>query len=148
MFVQLVYVSKPVQPMQEHMMNFIPLAQEKNAEHGVTGLIISGDGFYLQVLEGNRHAVNGLYRNIVKDERHEQCTLLRYVENKVRDFDDWSMAHTSLEELASTYVDTIVSPEDITPERLTAVKAMAMLRRISAHLRYLAGKVVITQEKS
>lgn len=122
-------------------MDFVPVAQVKNAENGVTGLIVSGENFYLQVLEGDRHSVNRLYRNIVRDVRHEQCTLLRYVENKIRDFDDWSMAHTTLEELASTYVDTIVAPEDITPERLTAVKAMAMLRRISAHLRYLSGKV-------
>ena len=120
--------------------SFVPLACEKNAEFGITGLILSGNNFYLQVLEGKREYVNQLYRNIVNDKRHTSCTLLRYTDIKTRDFADWSMIHTTVDELHNSYLDVIVSPEEFSVKLLTGIKAMAILRRVSAHMQFITKK--------
>jgi len=138
--VQLVYISEPIGDMQSSLSEFIPLAQEKNKQFSITGLILSGKDFYLQVIEGEKENINQLYRNIVRDERHRHCTLLRYTETAFRDFADWSMTHTTLEELHNSYLDVIVAPGELTYRKLTGIRAMALLRRISAHLQYIEKK--------
>jgi GMP synthase PP-ATPase subunit len=134
MAVQLLYVSAPLVPVRESLAHFVPLAQEKNKEFGITGMIVSGEEFYVQVLEGERALVNQLYKNIVKDDRHHHCTLLRYNEVQKRDFPNWSMAHTTIEEMTGNYIGVVKSADEITPKELTAIKAMALLRRIYAVL--------------
>lgn len=131
---QLLYVSTPSTPVHESIVNFVPLAQVKNKEFDITGMIVSGDNFYIQVLEGERTLINQLYTNITRDGRHHHCTLLRYIETNKRDFPNWSMAHTTIEELSGNYIGVIKSVDEITPKGLTAIKAMALLRRIYAVL--------------
>lgn len=94
----------------------------------------------MQVIEGERPQINNLYRNIIRDTRHRNCTLLRYSEIRSRDFSDWSMAYTTLDELKNSYLDIIVPIDMINYRHMTGVNAMSMLRRISAHLHYIENR--------
>jgi hypothetical protein len=130
MFIQLIYVSSPVDEVTQAVRDFIPVAHEKNTEHDITGMILSGKKFYLQVLEGKKEAVNQLYRNIVRDRRHSNCTLLRYTETKTREFSEWSMIHTTEEEIQTSYISPTILPNEITPTTISGIQALTLLRRV------------------
>jgi hypothetical protein len=66
-------------------------ASEVNAKYDITGILVFGDDYFLQCIEGEREAVNQLYANIMADSRHSRSVLLEYAEVHARDFDEWSM---------------------------------------------------------
>ncbi len=91
--VRLLYVSQAVGPQTTTVTTSILLqAQTHNAVLGITGVLCQGQGFFFQVLEGERSRVNALYRRICIDKRHHAVDLLHYEEIKERLFDQWSMA--------------------------------------------------------
>jgi hypothetical protein len=91
--VRLLYVSHAVGPQTTTVTTSILLqAQTHNAVHGITGLLCQGQGFFFQVLEGERSRVNALYRRICVDKRHHAVDVLHYEEIKERLFGQWSMA--------------------------------------------------------
>lgn len=91
--VRLLYVSHAVGPQTTTVTTSILLqAQTHNAVHGITGVLCQGQGFFFQVLEGERSRVNALYRRICLDKRHHAVDVLHYEEIKERLFGQWSMA--------------------------------------------------------
>ena len=91
--VRLLYVSHAVGPQTTTVTTSILLqAQTHNAVHGITGVLCQGQGFFFQVLEGERSRVNALYRRICVDKRHHAADVLHYEEIKERLFGKWSMA--------------------------------------------------------
>jgi hypothetical protein len=71
-------------------------AQARNAAEGIGGVLCQGQGMYLQVLEGERYAVNRLYARIVVDPRHKDVNVLRFEEIVQPRFTAWSMALVDL----------------------------------------------------
>ncbi len=97
MHVRLLYVSRAVGPQTTTVTASILLtARRHNRANGITGVLCNGQGLYLQVLEGERNAVNALYAHIVADPRHTDVVLLHLAETTQRRYPDWSMAHVSL----------------------------------------------------
>lgn len=95
--VRLLYVSHAVGPQTTTMTTSILLqAQKHNPQLGITGVLCQGQGFFFQVLEGERSRVNALYRRICADKRHQDVDLLHFEEIKERRFGQWSMALISL----------------------------------------------------
>lgn len=91
--VRLLYVSHAVGPQTTTVTTSILLqAQTHNAVLGITGVLCQGQGFFFQVLEGERSRVNALYRRICLDKRHHAVDVLHYEEIKERLFGQWSMA--------------------------------------------------------
>ncbi|MEO0974178.1 MAG: BLUF domain-containing protein, partial [Pseudomonadota bacterium] len=71
-------------------------SSEKNAARKITGmLILSGDRF-LQVLEGPVRAVNQLYGEILRDDRHDNVTLITYEPLGPAYFSQWDMVMLDL----------------------------------------------------
>jgi acylphosphatase len=77
--------------------------RRKNATLGVTGMLLYQNGSFLQVLEGEREAVDQLFEKISADPRHARVT--KIVEEPIaeRAFANWSMGYPriSSQELAS-----------------------------------------------
>jgi hypothetical protein len=99
--VRLLYVSRAVGPQTTTMTTTIlAQAQANNAEQGITGVLCQGQGFFFQVIEGERSRVNALYRRISADTRHQNVDLLLYEEISERRFGQWSMAlvHLSVDD--------------------------------------------------
>ena len=94
MLVRLLYVSKEIaeQPSQFAESNLDKFRIENKLSE-ITGVLCSGEGIFLQVLEGERSTVNKLYVTICKDQRHTDIELLHYEEIKDRVFYAWSMDH-------------------------------------------------------
>jgi hypothetical protein len=134
MLVQLIYASTPITVVSSTVLDFIPGAIIENAKHDITGMLISTPTCYVQILEGERKAVNQLYQNIVKDNRHINCTILRYASIPNKEFKDWSMIHTNLHELKSAYIDAIFDEVDISPEHITSVQSLSLIRYVAARV--------------
>lgn len=98
MQVQLLYVSRAVGPMTTTVTASILLtARERNPGYGISGVLLQGQGLYLQVLEGERGAVNRLFARIQADPRHRDVELLHFQESSRRRYHNWSMAHVDLD---------------------------------------------------
>ncbi len=97
MLVRALYVSRAVGPQTGTVTaQILAAAQAHNAEHGVSGVLCQGQGLYLQVLEGERAAVNQLYAQILLDRRHRDVQMLSFEEISERRYASWSMAHVHL----------------------------------------------------
>jgi len=69
-----------------------------NPRRGVTGLLVTHSGWFLQVLEGAAAEVHALLRKIEADPRHTDFLVLRLAAIPRRDFGDWSMASVAVDE--------------------------------------------------
>lgn len=99
--VRLLYVSRAVGPQTTTMTtSILAQAQAHNQTQGITGVLCQGQGFFLQVIEGERSRVCTLYRRICADARHQDVDLLQYEEINERHFGQWSMAlvHLSVDD--------------------------------------------------
>lgn len=99
MLVRVLYVSRAVGPQTTTTTaSILAEAEAHNRAHAITGVLCQGQGLYLQVLEGERSAVNRLYARIVADVRHRDVEMLHLEEITQRRYPDWSMAHVVLPE--------------------------------------------------
>ena len=97
MHIQLLYVSRAVGPQTSTVTASILItAQQNNPKHGIGGVLCQGQGLYLQLLEGQRSAVNRLFARLLLDTRHKDVELLHLQEVERRRFAAWSMAHVEL----------------------------------------------------
>ena len=71
-------------------------SEKNNSVIGLTGMLCFGNGFFLQVLEGDRDAVNQTYHRIVKDERHYHPEIIEFCRIDRRNFGIWSMKSVQL----------------------------------------------------
>lgn len=99
--VRLLYVSRSAGPQTTTVTRAIlEQAQVHNEAQGISGVLCQGQGFFIQILEGERSRINRLYLRIAADSRHKDVELLQYEEILQRRFDKWSMAlvHLSVDD--------------------------------------------------
>jgi len=95
---QLIYTSRAV-------FRFTPKAlttmtrgcHRRNQAKGITGLLLFGGNRFIQIIEGERQAVEDLYDNkIARDPRHTDCMVLAREACTSRLFPDWRMGQLYL----------------------------------------------------
>lgn len=77
--------------------SILAVSRERNRKLGITGMLLYKSGNILQVLEGERDAVRGLFEKICRDPRHGGVIKLYEYEKAERDFPEWSMGFHDLE---------------------------------------------------
>ncbi len=96
---RIIYTSRVYKDGNEHLMqSILETARRKNAAADITGMLLFGDGTFIQVLEGPRTAVDELLAVISADPRHTDVELLYDEMIDERAFSDWSMAYRVLTE--------------------------------------------------
>jgi hypothetical protein len=91
--IQVSYVSRLSQPMSsEQLLALLMQCRDNNATQGVTGMLLYGNGTFLQVIEGDAPVIDGLVEKIWADPRHAEKKLLHRREISRREYADWSMA--------------------------------------------------------
>ena len=101
MLTRLIYISRAVGPQTTTVTTqILETARSYNKAHNLTGVLCQGKGLYVQVLEGERSVVNGLYKRIVADNRHDHTEIVHFGEIESRQFKEWSMAlvHLSIDD--------------------------------------------------
>lgn len=93
----LVYVSVAAEKAsKDDLLEILARSRTKNAEAGITGMLLYKDGNYMQVLEGEEKAVRDLYARIRRDPRHLGIVTLVEGRRDNRCFGDWSMGFQDL----------------------------------------------------
>jgi len=100
-FRQIVYISTAFPKLSaEQLDELASSASERNAKTGVTGLMVYGDGTFMQVFEGPPDVVGALYKAIRRDPRHRDIITLLDTIRPARDFGAWNMACAEAPDLA------------------------------------------------
>ena len=73
-------------------------SRENNAALNVTGCLISYNGRFIQLLEGEKQTVKDLYEKIRRDKRHNDVRLIGENIAKERTFPKWGMAYFPIDE--------------------------------------------------
>ena len=92
MLVQMIYASRSSRVLgPADIKDILGASQRNNARAGITGALCLHNGIFLQLLEGDRTAVNVLYHRLLKDSRHRDAAILDLAEIPFRRFGTWSM---------------------------------------------------------
>ena len=93
MFEQLVYVSRAMPGLNGRgAYDIIRVSHNRNSRCGLTGTLILLDGYFLQVLEGHRHALRERFAIIEADPRHSEVSVRHSIAMNDRIFPDEWMA--------------------------------------------------------
>jgi hypothetical protein len=88
----LVYVSSALTLLSRKELETLLVAcRANNARDGITGLLLYKDGNFMQMLEGERSAVEASFRKIQTDPRHHGIIKLLEGDAAAREFGEWSM---------------------------------------------------------
>lgn len=94
MIYTLVYVSSATHLFsEEELAEILRVSRENNTQRGITGLLLYADGNVIQILEGEKSAVETLYSRIAEDSRHRSILRLFTKKTDIRSFPEWSMGY-------------------------------------------------------
>ncbi len=109
----IIYVSAAVKLLDEHELSSILSASRKNNQaRNITGMLIYGEGTFIQVIEGEEDALNDLYKTIEKDRRHKHIIKLTEGVLNKRNFADWSMGFKSVKAEELTKLERYIDPKN------------------------------------
>jgi hypothetical protein len=107
----LVYISAA-----EHLMNhdelleILTVSRKNNEKNLLTGILLYGEGTFIQVLEGDEKALNDTYKNILADLRHKNVIKLMEGEITERQFPEWRMGFKSANAAEMAEISAFVNP--------------------------------------
>ena len=119
--IQTSYISTASEPMSnEALLGLLKECRESNAGNGITGMLLYGNGTFLQVLEGEDRAVDALVERIRQDDRHTDLHVLYRTPIERRQYPDWSMGFKRISGNALSKVEGLVGfgEKDFTPGNL------------------------------
>ena len=70
-----------------------------NKRSDISGCLLYDQGYFVQILEGERTVVEVLYQKIKKDPRHFQIDVLSKGESQNRIFKSWNMGFINMDDL-------------------------------------------------
>jgi hypothetical protein len=133
MLVRLLYASRAAAAVTHEIIeSILHSSREHNPALGVTGVLCHGGDVYMQVLEGGRAAVNGLYNKIVRDPRHKEVMLLYYVEVSERHFAGWTMGQVNLSKINPSMLLKYSDKPVLDPFETPGRASMALLEELVA----------------
>lgn len=96
---RITYISEESAPFSvSALLELLQQCHINNPRLGVTGLLIYGNGTFLQSMEGEDEAVKGLIDKISRDPRHRGFKVIRREMATERLYSDWSMRFERLTE--------------------------------------------------
>lgn len=97
---RLTYISKFSRSLAKKEIESIGnISQTNNSREGITGVLLSCNGIFFQILEGDEDRIDRLYEKILQDDRHNQILCLKSELNIAgRQFPEWSMEVIVLDE--------------------------------------------------
>jgi uncharacterized membrane protein (DUF373 family) len=94
---QLSYISTATRPMTtEDLTDILQVARIRNADKGITGMLLYSNGTFVQVLEGEEDDLNALLEVIKRDSRHTALHVLERKQIARREYPDWTMGFKRL----------------------------------------------------
>jgi hypothetical protein len=136
---RLIYASRAREPdrgdFSELVRTILLKSIHNNRLAAVTGMLVVGEGRFLQLLEGPRAEVDATFGRIQVDDRHENVAVIGRAAVERRLFRDWNMAQHQIV-AADRSVLAKVGLTAFTPDALDETRALTLLTAFGAqHLR-------------
>ena len=133
----LIYASAAVAPFSSaELLSLLDKCRENNTRLNVTGMLLYKDGNFMQLLEGEEHAVRRLYDKISLDRRHLGIVMFLEGFTANRQFPDWSMGFRDLNSEAeinapgySEFMKTKFNGEEFTANPTRAQKLLLFFKK-------------------
>lgn len=106
------------------------VSQKNNQSSEITGMLIFGDDYFLQCLEGDRQAVSKLFSKISLDPRHDSVVLLSVEEIVKRDFGEWKMKLVLLTEANRNLIKTFSASSEFNPFTMNSQSALEFMKAL------------------
>lgn len=90
-------------------------SQRNNADRGLTGALAAHGDRYIQVVEGQPEALDGLLRRLESDPRHRDIRLVHREPVAARVFADWSMASARVTPGLERSLDALMAEPEPSP---------------------------------
>ncbi len=114
-----------------------------NAAIGVTGMLLSHAGYFIQILEGTKIAVNATYEKVAGDLRHKDVKIIGHVNCDERLFGKWNMCARSLSTADAEIVSVLAQKGGFDPYRFNVDSALKLMTTISDIHARLAAKTAL-----
>lgn len=123
-----VYCSRAAESVDDAEVDrLIELAQRRNVDRGITGVLVFGSGIFFQMFEGPPVEVQKLIDNLRNDPRHHDIVQLdRSLERRERLYAGWEMERVDADDIREVLEEALASADDETN--------IAALKRTLAHL--------------
>jgi hypothetical protein len=109
----LVYISSACHFLnQDDLLDILVVSQQNNQRNSLTGMLLYGEGTFIQVLEGEPAALTKTYDLIVADPRHKNIILITRGEIAQRSFPKWVMGFKTINAQELEEVEAYVNPVD------------------------------------
>lgn len=133
MLVRLIYCSRAARAVDaEELGAIVKTSRGHNLHDGITGVLCLSEGYFIQVLEGGRAAVNRLYNRVVADSRHAEVTILAYDEIRERRFAGWAMGQANMARLNPALLLKYSETASLDPFALDGEATMALFDELVA----------------
>ena len=97
--ISITYISKETLPFGSiDLLKLLDQCHKNNSSCGITGMLIYGNGTFLQCLEGESSAVEQMLEKIKSDARHKDFKILSNIKIQNRLFSKWNMGFERLTE--------------------------------------------------
>ncbi len=104
--IQVSYLSRATRDMSAtDLLSLLMHAREKNQASGITGMLLYGNGTFLQVIEGDDAIIEGLVERLGRDSRHADVQILSRRVVPERQYSDWSMGFEQVSDRALEAVE-------------------------------------------
>jgi hypothetical protein len=132
MIFQLCYISVATREWQrQDLVDLLTVSRRKNAELGITGLLLCSGERFIQLLEGDEEQVRRLYDLVRRDERHLDVTLVFEAQVAERQCPAWSMGFQAIPESEwLEFPNADGSEQGLRPMVETRARAKALLRTV------------------
>jgi len=139
------YLSLATRAFTEHDIDALAKqAAANNAQIGLTGMLIHADGYFMQVLEGDKHFVRHTVEIIRKDPRHTELLTILEGPASRRLFRSWSMGAINLGALRDSEV---LRDAQILAEFLALSEPACVRHHTVAALRYMRTRMARARER-
>jgi len=107
----IIYLSAATQwPSESELTDILSVSRVNNSRKGITGILLYGNGRFIQVLEGDKALLQETFNIISKDSRHKGITQIASGELKERNFANWSMGFKSVNACVLSILEGYINP--------------------------------------
>ncbi|MGK6324933.1 BLUF domain-containing protein [Sphingomonas sp. DT-51] len=107
---QIVYISRATTPLDDAAAaDLHRVAAERNAQQGITGLLLHDGTRFIQAIEGSAPALHALMARIGRDPRHYAIGCVSDAPIAARQFGDWAMDYRRIDDqpAAAAFLATV-----------------------------------------
>jgi hypothetical protein len=133
MLVRCLYASRAAVPIVPSVVDSIlEQSRRNNPLRGITGMLCYTNDLFVQVLEGGRNEVCGLFGAIVRDERHSDVQILIFEEISERLFGSWTMGRVEVAKANQALLLKYSEKAELDPFACPGRATMALLNELVA----------------